>query len=217
VPGGRPSVVTRDRIARSALEIVDRDGLDALSMRGLADELGIGKMTLYGHVRDKGELLAAVVDAAVEDAELPPRPRGPWQEQIRALFEAAHANLTAHPALVQIRFSQPVLRPEALRFGEEGMAILEDAGFEPAEAARAFRLLFTFTFGFAGLSPEADGDRARRLTATAVAGLPEDEYPRLSSAGDEFARAVAGREQFIYGLGRIVDGLEARLGALAAG
>jgi len=215
--GGRPSRITREQIARTALAIIDRDGLDTLSMRVLADELGVGKMTLYGHVRDKEELLAAVVDVAVEDAGPLNPASGAWQDRFRALAENAYENLNRHPALVQLRLRAPVVRPEALRFGEAGMAILEDAGFEPAEAARAFRLLFTFTFGCAGLSPESDFERARRATAVAVAGLPPDEYPRLTSASAEFAHAVGGREQFDYGLERIIDGLESRLRTVDGG
>ena len=101
------------------MEIVDRDGLDRLSMRRVAEALGVGTMTLYGYFRDKDELLDALIDAAVGDER--PTLSGSWREQLRQLVRVAHQNLTAHPSVVEIRFRQPVLRPEALRFGEAGM------------------------------------------------------------------------------------------------
>jgi AcrR family transcriptional regulator len=211
MPGGRPSRVSREQIAKAALALVERDGLDALSMRRVADELGVGKMTLYGHVNSKAELLDAVVEAAVEDFALPALLEGSWRDQIRSLATAAYEGLVAHPAVVEIRLRRPVVQPDALRFGEAGMRILEEAGFEPGEAARAFRLLFVYVFGFAGISPAASVDEFRRETAVAIAALDPEEFPQLTSAGSEFAQAMGGRDQFAYGLERLIDGLEHRL------
>src|SRR4051794_40415224 len=138
--------LTRERVAEAALELVDRAGLEGLSMRRLADALGVGTMTLYGYFRNKRELLDAVVDTAVSD---PPAPAaaGDWRAQLRALLLAARRNLLRHPALVEIRVRQPVLQPEALRFAESALRILREAGLERREAALAFRLVFSYLFG----------------------------------------------------------------------
>lgn len=200
---------TRQEIARAALEIVDRDGLDALTMQRVAEAVGAGTMTVYGYVRSKEELLDAMVDAAVEDVEPPPG-KGSWRQQLHDLAHVAHDMLTRHPALVQIRLRQPVLRPESLRFGEAVLRILHEAGFESREATQAFRLLFTFVFGFAGLSPEQSAEAARREAAAAIAGLPAEQFPHLTGAAAEASMAMAGEAQFEYGLERILDGLEAR-------
>src|SRR3954452_20000957 len=133
------AALTRERVAEAALDLVDREGLDGLSMRRLADALGVGTMTLYGYFRSKRELLDAVVDAAVSDRP-PPQPEGDWRAQLRALLKGARRNLLRHPALVAIRVRQPVLQPEALRFAESGLRILREAGFERRDAALAFRL-----------------------------------------------------------------------------
>lgn len=206
--------LSREKLGRAALEIVDREGLRSLSMRRLADELGVGKMTLYGHVRSKDELLDAVIDAAVAEREIPVR-NGPWRQQLGELMRRSHRNLTAHPALVSIRLERPVVRPDALRFGEAGMAILQGAGFDAEEAARAFRLLYTYVVGYAGLSPAARVDESRRMAAVAIAGLDPNEYPNLTDAAAAFSAAMAGEEQFEYGLECILDGLEARLAELS--
>jgi AcrR family transcriptional regulator len=167
-------------------------------------------MTIYGYVRGKEDLLDAMVDAAVEDVEPAPG-GGSWRDQLRELARTAHAMLVRHPALVQVRLRQPVLRPESLRFGEAALGILHAAGFDSREAAQAFRLLFTFVFGFAGLSPERTVDETRRRTAAALAGLPPEDFPNLTRAAVEATAAMAGDDQFEYGLERILDGLETRL------
>ena len=211
-PVARPqrARLTREEVARAALEIVDRDGLEGLSMRRIADELGVGTMTLYGYFRSKQELLDAVIDAAVEAAPRVPR-TGTWRDQLSALIRIARRTLLRHPALVQIRLRQPVLRPESLRFSEAALRILRSAGFERREATQSFRLLFTYVFGFAGLGPEETSAEQRRQAAAAIAALPPDQYPALTAAADEASEAMAGEEQFEYGLERILDGLEARL------
>jgi AcrR family transcriptional regulator len=207
---GRGGRLSPEQIGRAGLEIVDREGLEALSMRRLADALGVGTMTLYGYVRSKDEVIDAIIDVAVALAE-PAVLRGTWRDQLAALMRTRRRNLNAHPALVAIRFTRPIVRPEALRFGEAGMRILTSAGFDAEEAARAFRLLYTFVFGYAGLSPDATTEQARRQVAVAVAGLPPDEYRALMGAAPEFSAATAGDEAFEYGLELILDGLEARL------
>lgn len=179
-------------------------------MRRVAEVLGVGTMTLYGYVRSKDELLDAAVDAAVE-AGPAVSPEGSWREQLTELVGSARRTIARHPALLQIRLRQPVLRPEALQFGEVGMGILQTAGFPPGEAAAAFRLLFTYAFGFAALSPEQSGETSREAARAALDSLPAARYPNLSSTREEFAAALAGDEPFAYGLERILDGLEARL------
>jgi AcrR family transcriptional regulator len=205
---GRRLGLSRGRIARAALELVDRDGLEGLTMQRLAERMGVGTMTLYGYFRSKDELLDAIVDAAVGDPESRVGD-GSWRERLSQLAHNAHRRLAEHPALVQIRLRQPVLRPEALRFGEAGLDILHGAGFDSADAAQAYRLLFTYVVGFAALSPERTLAQQRRQAAAAIALLPPEEYPNLHRAAEEASKAMAGEEAFEYGLERILDGLDA--------
>jgi AcrR family transcriptional regulator len=202
--------LSREQVANAALELADGEGLDALSMRALADRLGVGTMTLYGYFRNKGELLDAVVDSAVADSE-PPVLEGEWRRQLREVVLYARRSLLRHPSLVELRVRRPVLRPEALRFSETLLSILREAGFDVREGAAAFRLLFTYTLGFAALSPMDATEDARRAALAALAALPPDEYPSLTEARAEASAAMGGEEVFEYGLDRILDGLEARL------
>ncbi len=209
------SGLSRERIGRAALALADEHGLDALSMRRLAEELDVGTMTLYGYVRGKDELLDAIVDAAMEDVE-PPQAGGTWREQACALVWAARRNLLRHPALVQIRLRRPILRPEALRTTEAAMGLLVQAGFTSGEAAQAFRILFIYTFGSVAFNAPASPEAGAQESARALTELPAEEYPSLRAAAGDLPTTMSGDEQFVYGLERILDGFEARLAATAA-
>src|SRR4051812_33187836 len=111
-PATKPRL-SRDEVAGRALEFLDEHGLDGLSMRRLAGELGVGTMTLYGWFRSKDELLDAVVDAAVAEHG-PPEMDGPWQDRLRELMRFTREALGRHPAVVRLRAERPILRPEAL-------------------------------------------------------------------------------------------------------
>jgi TetR/AcrR family tetracycline transcriptional repressor len=99
----------RTEIAEAALALVDREGLDALSMRRLAAELGLGTMTLYGYFATKDELLDAVVARAATGTRPIQVPDGPWQQRLRTLARAWHRNLARHPSLVQLRLRRPIV------------------------------------------------------------------------------------------------------------
>jgi AcrR family transcriptional regulator len=198
-------------VAQAALDFLDQHGLEALSMRRLATELGVGTMTLYGYFRSKDELLDAVVDTAVA-GRVSPHLEGSWQDRLRQLMRATRSGLGRHPALVKLRVQRPVLRPEALRFCENTMEILREAGFEPGEAARAFRLFFTYVFGFAAFSPAGSEEDAAKRSRQAMRALAPDEYPAMAEASEELALAMAGADTFDFGLDLIIEGLEHRLG-----
>ncbi len=210
------SKVNRDAIAREALAVLDEDGIDALSMRALADRLGIGTMTLYGYFRSKEELLDAAVGAAVDDF-VAPRRTGRFRDDARAVTLAVRDVLVKHPTLPRVRGQEPLLQPRAFRMSEEAMQVLLDAGFPLEEAGRAFRVLFTYVFGEALFSPHEPAPADRRAARAALLTLPEDEFPAMTRVADGMAEALGGPEQFAYGLERVLDGLEARLRELNAG
>lgn len=97
--------LSRGEVARAALALADRDGLEALSMRRLAGELGVGTMTLYGYFRDKEELLDAIVEVASEEVRLE-RVEGNWQAQLRVIAREIRRLLSRHPVGVRIRFTR---------------------------------------------------------------------------------------------------------------
>ena len=194
------------------MSFIERDGPEALSMRRLAAELDVGTMTIYGYFRDKDELLDAVVDAASARIEIPSR-RGTWKSQIRALMEEIRKALADHPAGILLRLRRPMWSPGALRISETGDRILREAGFSKAEAARAYRSLFSYTFGFAAFTPGAVSEEVKGQALAALAALPQDQYPTLIEASSELVDAVGGEAQFHHGLDLLLDGLETKLKA----
>jgi AcrR family transcriptional regulator len=202
--------LSAERVVEAALGFIEREGLGALTMRRLADELGVGTMTLYGYFRDKDELLDAVVDAAAQQLRVP-GPSGSWRSQLRALMLEIRRVLAEHPVGVLLRQRRPMWSPGALRVSEAGIRALREAGFGKADAARAYRSLFNYTFGFAAFSPPAVSAELRRSAISALAALPRDKYPWQTEAAPELADAIGGEEQFRYGLELLLDGLEAKL------
>jgi AcrR family transcriptional regulator len=210
------SGLTREAVARAALERLDVEGIGGLSMRRLAEELGVGTMTLYGYFRSKDELLDAVVDAGFADYE-PPAEHTDVRESLRAFVLAARDVLARHPALAEIRGSGPILRPRGFQVTDLGIRLLTEWGLDAEDAARSFRLLFDYVFGYAIVNRRPPSAELRREALASLVALPPEEFPNVTAVSAEMAEAVGGEGQFEYGLDLILDGIEARLGATRAG
>ena len=210
---GRRQLFSITQIAEVALSIADREGIDAVTMQRVASELGTAPMTLYGYVASKDELLDAVLDFAVADAGRTPATsdRADWRAELRNLVRYGYRNLNRHPAIVEIRLRRPILRPEALRFGERAMRILLGAGMPPDEAAAAFRTIYTYLFGFAAVSPQRQEKQNRKAAAAAIADLDPERYPALREHRTVFSQAMSGRAAFDNGLEILLDGIADRL------
>lgn len=154
--------LSRERILEAALGLAERDGLEALSMRRLAQELDVWPMSIYRYFQDKEALLDALGEVAAARIRTPSA-RGSWRSQLTGLLRQARQVFITHPAGSRLRLGE----------APAGVEILREAGFGPAEAARAWQALLSYTAG-AALDPDDDG--------------------------------------FEYGLERLLDGLERRLG-----
>jgi AcrR family transcriptional regulator len=140
--------LSRERILDVALDLVEQDGWNGLSMRRLAQELDVWPMAVYRYFRDKDELLEAMAEAAAERVSLPSG-RGSWRTQMRQLLNESRSALGGQPA------SRALLAPAGVRLSEAGLRILHDAGLAEADAAKAWRALFAYTLGF---SAEEDAE-----------------------------------------------------------
>ncbi len=199
--------LTAERILEAARAIARTEGIDALSMRRLAEELDVWPMRVYRYFSDKDELLDAIVGSAAAEVETP-NPSLPWRDRLTGLVTGMRAAL--EPGDLVARLPRAALSPAGLKLADTGIAIMIDAGFTPGEAARAWHLLLSYA---SSPAPVAEAREAR----FALAGLPEDDYPALAGAGDAYAAALSDRDEaFAYGLDRLLDGLEQRLRAPAA-
>lgn len=157
-PAGREAPargrLSRDLILATARRVAADEGLGAVSMRRLGYELDVWPMSLYRHFRDKDELLDAIVDSAADEVAAPAG--GPWRARLRRLLDDTRAMLGADPEGLRTRFPRALETEGMVRLTEAGTAILVEAGLAEEEAAGAWRALFAYAFGFAGL----DGDDA---------------------------------------------------------
>jgi AcrR family transcriptional regulator len=190
--------LTPDRITAEALALVDEAGADALTMRALADRLGVGTMTVYGYFRSRDDLLDAAVDAATATAVDAVPATAPHAE-LAALFTAFHQVLAAHPGLVRLRAARPFLSPGALRLTDRAVGALLALGHTPAAAVRAYRTLYLFTLGcaaFAAQDPAA--------VRTALAPLPPATYPHLTAVAPDMAATAGSPGEFHHGLSAMI-------------
>jgi AcrR family transcriptional regulator len=205
-PQSQPSGLSRERILCVALEIADREGIEALSMRRLAQELDVWPMSVYRYFQDKDALLDAMAADAAERVAVPST-RAQWRAQMHELLSDAQGRISTS-AGVAGRLPRAFLGEGALKLPEAGLAILLAAGFRPDEAASAWRTLWSYTFGFATFRAES-----ARAVRAAIAALPEEGYPALAAAGDQLADALAADAEFGTGLDRLLDSLEVGEGA----
>src|ERR687893_816556 len=196
--------LSRRRILEAAVKFVDREGLEALSMRKLGSELGVEAMSLYNHIPNKSALLDGMVEILLGELEIPPENRG-WEERIREGYRAFRRLAHEHPNVFPLLVNRPPETMDGVWLVEEFLQTLREAGFGKETALHAFRALSSYTFGYAmaeirGFALEPDGSRlgAHRLS-------PE-EFPRLSELGP-YLDAVDHDAEFEFGLDLILTGL----------
>lgn len=201
--------LTRTRVLEAALDLLDRHGLEALSMRRLAADLGVEAPALYNHVANKHDLLVGIVDLLHCRVALPPADAD-WRAAVRLGIRSLRAVLLAHPDALPLFVGHNASSPDALRPIEAGLRILRTAGFGPAEAVHALRTLVAYTVGYAGA--ETGALRNPQHTSEAIAAartLPTDEFPTLRELAAFSAKS--GDAEFEFGLDTIMTGLEAKL------
>jgi TetR/AcrR family transcriptional regulator, tetracycline repressor protein len=202
--GPRP-MLSRDEIAAAALDLIDEGGVDALSMRVLAAQLGVATMAIYRYFATKDELLDAVTEAALPGVTMP-RPHAPdWQKELGRIFTDLYRALERHPGLVRMRLEAVPKTPRALAWTEGVLSLLTSALFSREEAVGAYRSLYTYTFGFAAFAT-ADA-RARANVRKRLSALPRETYPEIVGSAPELARTLGTAPQFEFGLRRLIAGL----------
>ena len=207
--------LTREEIIKEALALLDEHGPGALSMRRLADRLGVAPNALYYRVRGKADLIDALIDQVYADLDLNPDPAGDWTQQLTTLSQAIRAHLLAHPAVVPYALQQPGLRPNSLRLGEAIYGVLRPAGFSDQATVGIVYALLTYILGFvaleiprAGTAPQTSDEFVRRLHGF-FAALPPGEFPHTVELAPLLAR-ISTDDQFQFGIGIFLAGLQAQ-------
>ena len=203
--------VTRDDIVAAGLALLDEGGLEGLTLRRLAERLGIRAPTLYWHVRDKRELLDLMVSAIMDEALADwrePHPGQPWWDWLAGRARALRAGLLAHrDGALMLAGNRPV--QPALPGIERQLAALSEAGFKPPEALLALLALNAYVIGEA---LDSQGERGRPdpvADEADGAGLGED-FPLISEAVGGLEAFGSSDQRFEHGLALMITGLRAR-------
>jgi len=202
VPRPRQALLTRDRIVAAAVEVLDTDGLGALSTRRLAEQLGVRAPSLYNHFATKDEILEAVADAITAQVDLSAFQRLPWPQALAEWARAYRAAVVAHPNGIPLLGTGPGLRPAGLRMADAVYGALVGAGWPAGYATRIGAALRYLVVGSA-VGSFAGGFIADPAVYT-------DEYPHLREA----YRLAEHRERvdvgaFDLALTALIDGLVA--------
>jgi AcrR family transcriptional regulator len=199
----RARSLTLPALTEAALRVIDRAGLSGLSMRTVADELGIGTMSLYRYVAGREQLEGLVVEHVAGSIDLALPPRLHWDKRIATLLLRLREALARHPAIIPLLVSRRHIERSSLRLAEALLEALTEAGITGKRRVIALRALLSYSVGalqFQALAPLSGGG------TDAMAALPHDQFPLLAETA-RAARRVTPHEEFQRGLELLLRGL----------
>lgn len=223
---GPKQKVTIDDVVDAAIDLADREGLAALTMRGLAQHLGLGAMTLYTYVATRNDLLVLMVDQVLGRTTLPPHPDD-LRERLELVARVQYEDCRAHPWLLEVTGVRAWLGPHVADRYEWQLGAVEGIGLDDVEMDQAVTLLATFGTGIAraeqvvrhaeresGMSDAEWWEANYEALGEVMAGR---DYPLAgrvgTAAGEAYQAGSDPRRELEFGLARIVDGLVAHLSA----
>jgi AcrR family transcriptional regulator len=204
--------MSRDRVLDAAIGLADAGGIESLTMRRLAQELGVEAMTLYYYVANKDEILNGIVDMVVSEIELPPS-GADWRAAIRKSAISAHEILVRHPWSASLVLSGAGVSSARLRWMDAILGTLRQAGFSADMTDHAYHALDSHIMGFTlwevGMNLGSEED-LKGLAAAFLEQLPRDELPHLAEHVEQHLkpRGPDDEGEFAFGLDLILDGLE---------
>jgi TetR/AcrR family tetracycline transcriptional repressor len=211
--------LSKSTVVGRALELADRDGVDALTIRRLATELGVTPMALYWHFRSKEELLSGLSDHIWSEVDLAVDPSAPWPDQLRSIMKSLVGVLRAHPSGAQLVLMHEKEGEGPMRAAEIALGLLRGAGFDPEEASEITRsgmwTALSLVMSEPGFEPDVkagldDAERAehQRRKQVKIALLPADKFPRLVECAVPFT-TVNPEFHYRFGIDLFVAGVQA--------
>ena len=211
---GTREPLTRERVIEAAMRIMDEEGLEAVSMRRVAREVGVEAMSLYHHIEDKDDLLDGICEHVMAEFDFP-EPVDDWAENCRRGARAWRQLLQAHPAVMRLFVEQrgPVRSIDSMRPMEYALGVLRASGLSDRDTAQAFHAFGGYIQGFVmmelgSIAGGADEEHMKKHAELAAA-LP-GEFPMLQAVSPYFAECDPD-EQFEFGLELLIRGLEAKV------
>ncbi|WP_459545209.1 TetR/AcrR family transcriptional regulator [Nocardia sp. X0981] len=223
-PGRRPGF-DRAAITRAAVELADSGGLETVTMRRIATELGTGAMSLYRYVSSRDDLIDLMIDAVVGEIDLPAHPTGEWRRDLSLVAGQIREVGLRHPWQISLANRRPTLGPNSLRLLEFALSALDGYGLDIDEISGLVGMLDDYAYS--AVHREIGWlDQARRTgmdTAQWMSGYVGPYVARIVESGryPMFNRTILEarvphlppEEQFRYGLERVLDGIAAALPA----
>lgn len=207
--------LTRDTIVEAALKVLDRDGMEALSMRRVADALGTGPASLYWHVRNKEELLQLLFERLTAELPLPPPDPARWREQLRDLARAMREQAHQHRDAARLSLGRVPSGPAFVRTTEWLFELLTPLGVPDqviglaGDAAALFVGAFAFEESLGVPSPTGEpleGQAIAQMFRTYLESLPADRFPHLVRSARVLFECGA-EERFEFGVDLLLRGL----------
>ena len=204
--------LSRERVLQAAIAHADSSGLDALTMRSLAELLEVAPMALYRHVANKDDLIDAMVDVVFSEIGVPSG-GGDWKTSMRRRAIAVRDALSRHRWAVGLMESRRTPGPANLRHHDAVIGRLRAAGFDVEMAAHAYSLLDSYIYGFALTKlnlPFETAEDVGEVSQTMLEPFPANEYPNLVEflAEHVMQPGYDYGDEFEYGLDVILDGLD---------
>ena len=198
------------------LALADAGGLDKLTIRRLAQDLGVTPMALYWHFRSKEDLLTGLADQLWGEIDINVDPSKPWSRQLRGLMESLIAVLRAHPSASQLLLEMEKQSEPALRATEVTLEVLRGAGFDQRHASAIARsTLWTglmLRMSEPGTKPgmtDAELQEHLRQSQVRMAMLPADRYPRVVECAAELTHCDDPEFHYRFGIDLFIAGVEA--------
>lgn len=169
-------------VIEEALKLLEKEGLHRLTMRALADRLGIKAASLYNHFPDKSALLNQIQEAVLCKF-IPPKRLIPWQDHLRDLASSMRQGLTSHPYAIPLFANRPALSPTAFAQANTTFTVLRDAGFTPTQTAFLYQSLAVFVFGHASAEVGKVTDEDGQEDTPDFSKMNLDQFPTLKEMG----------------------------------
>ena len=208
--------LSRARFLEAAVRLMDREGVEAITMRRLGRELGVEAMSLYNHVEDKEDILAGIIETVLIEFRLPPA-GGDWLDRVRTMAVEFRRLLLAHPNVVQLiaEHHGPPRSPDGFQPVEVALSTLRAGGLSPQDTVHAYRALVGFVTGYVTLETggllSQDPEKHRWPEEEAFLRTYAERLPTTLEMFPYLMECDTNAE-FEFGLDMLLDGLRARLG-----
>ena len=208
--------LSREAVTGRALAVADEEGIDALTIRRLATDLGVTPMALYWHFQDKERLLDGVAERVLSEVRLPADDGSPWEVRLRALLDALLAALRAHPGVAEVVKTRILASEPGQELTERALSLLRTAGFSSERSAQLAHYMLMFMVGLVsglpGLAVGADDEvhqQQLRMKRATLQALAPTRFPQVIEAAGPLTDCGDAQAWFCRGLDMLLGGIVA--------